>query len=143
MHSPVVTNPLPAFWEGLAARAFGLPRCEACAAWQGPDAVECQRCGGPLAWVPASGSGTVYSLMEPQAPGDAREAVEVLTVIGLDEGPRLMGVVEARPGTLEVGARIAASYGARDTSEGGAQGAPQDGVQGASLRLPAFTLSAK
>jgi len=118
--------PLAPFWAAIANGKFLIPQCAVCGQWQSPASARCANCGSDLlAWKPGRGTGRIYSLMErlPAEPGG--EAI-VVAVVELDEGPRMLAAVRARPGVADAGKPVAAALTAERSPEG----------------LPFFTLSA-
>lgn len=97
------TSPLPPqriisiedrpFWDALDAGTFVLARC-ACGAYYAR-LQACLRCGASadsLAWVPASGRGTVRTFIvfdKPYHPYFAERTPYVVAVIALEEGPEI------------------------------------------------------
>jgi uncharacterized OB-fold protein len=80
------------FWEGAAEHELRVQRCRRCGAHQFFARPFCLACGADdVAWVAASGLGTVYSLttvhrqVTPDLP-----APYVNALVELDEGPRLL-----------------------------------------------------
>lgn len=82
-----------AFFEGTAQGELRLPRCSECGTWQNLGAISCFDCGGEdLKWEAASGRGTVHTfaiMHQLYHPGFADEVPYNLTVVELEEGPRL------------------------------------------------------
>lgn len=120
-------GPEAAYSAFLDEGRFMIQRCGACARHVFFPRTLCPHCGnGDLAWLQASGGGTVYSFTvvrrKPQLGGDYN-----VILVDLDEGPRMMSRLEgAAPDSLRIGtkvsARIAGENGARyvvfDAKEG-------------------------
>ena len=100
------------FWEGLRARKLLLQACGACARHRFPPMPSCPYCGSRIARVAeADGSGSVYSWVVVHRAFDPAFAAEVpytIATVALDEGPRLVGHLEAP--APRFGARVRASY---------------------------------
>lgn len=99
------------FLEGLARGELRYQRCADCDAPQTLARYACRQCGGTrLEWRTAAGLGTVYAVtVVARAPSEAFRALApyTLTIVELDEGPRLMG--HAAPG-VAIGDRVRAGY---------------------------------
>jgi uncharacterized OB-fold protein len=100
------------FWEGTRRGELRLQRCRECGRYQFYPRPYCIRCSSEIEWVPAAGTGTVYSLTTVRAelvPGFAPPYTVVL--VELDEGPRMVGHVEE--GEARIGARVRVAWRAR------------------------------
>jgi uncharacterized protein len=97
---PAVSKPLPEpddasrpFWDGAAAGRLMLMRCNSCQAWRLPSRMHCDRCLSTDArWEQASGRGTVrtFGIMHQRYhPGFAADLPYNITIVELEEGPRL------------------------------------------------------
>lgn len=95
------------FFEALGRGEFLLPFCHDCSRFHFFPRVVCPHCGGiDLAWKPASGKGTVYSHTTVRS--DSEDDYNV-SLIDLEEGPRMMSRVVAQPGTsIAIGMRVLA-----------------------------------
>lgn len=82
------------FWVMARQGTLGLQRCADCGEWTFPARVICPRCWSmSLAWVPASGRGSLYSYTTVHRPPAAEFASEVpytVALVVLEEGPRMM-----------------------------------------------------
>ena len=107
-HLDPLTSP---FWEATSDHRLVIQRCDGCGAHQFPPRPYCLHCLGPVAWVEASGSGTLYSKTTIRIPiGGDVEPPYAVGLVELDEGPRLLGrVVE----TCAIGDRVAIRWRAR------------------------------
>lgn len=89
------------FWEAAARGELVLPRCDACHGWVWYPRVVCPSCGSrELSWVPATGRGAVHAFcIHHVSPlPHIRELAPVVTaLVELEEGPRLMGFLDADP----------------------------------------------
>lgn len=101
--------PDAAFAEYLAGGELRLQRCGGCAQAVFYPRVLCPRCGSQdLAWVAATGSGTVYSTTTVRRPPE-RGGDYDLSIVELDEGPRLMTRVEGvAPDQVRIGMGVTA-----------------------------------
>ena len=110
---PPVLPEVKVFWNGTAEGKLLLPRCAACQAITWYPRAFCPRCGSlEVAWVPASGRGTVYSYTvcrRGQADLPEYRGVEtfVLAYVELEEGPRVMtNIVDCAPGDVRIGQSV-------------------------------------
>jgi uncharacterized OB-fold protein len=108
---PRVDEESRGWFEGLARRELWIQRCGACGALRFPPRALCPAClGGDVAWVRASGRGTVYTFTvtrQNHAPGFREEVPYVLAVVELAEGIRMMtNVVGCAPETVRVGMTV-------------------------------------
>jgi uncharacterized protein len=93
----------------LDAGRFLIQRCTACAKHVYFPRESCPHCGdAALEWTAPKGTGTVYAVTtvrrKPAEGGDLN-----VSLIGLDEGVRLMSRVEnLAPGTVRIGQRVKA-----------------------------------
>lgn len=65
---------------------------------------------GRLQWVEAKGTGTVYTYVigsEPFLPAFQHMLPHIMTVVEIDEGPRLVGyMVDCTPAEMQIGMRV-------------------------------------
>ncbi len=97
------------YQQALDEGRFVVQRCGGCAqAVHFPREV-CPNCGGDdLAFVAASGMGTVYAVTTVRRKTDAGGDLNV-SLIDLDEGPRLMSrVANLHPDQVRIGMRVRA-----------------------------------
>src|SRR5258708_2525087 len=86
------------FFTALQRGEFLIPFCHDCKAFHFYPRVVCPHCGGrDLTWKSASGKGTVYSSTTVR--GSDSEGDYNVSLIDLEEGPRMMSRVVAQPGT--------------------------------------------
>lgn len=81
------------FWEATAAGQLVLPRCVECGATIWYPKSFCPLCASSsVAWMPASGRGTVYSfsITRKGAGVWAEHSPYVVAYVELDEGPRVL-----------------------------------------------------
>ena len=94
-------------WRGaLGEGRFLVQRCGRCTTHRFPPALVCSACGAPdLAWVEASGSGTVHATTIVRE----REGRYNVALIDLQEGPRMMSRVEGvEPEAVRIGMPVRA-----------------------------------
>ncbi len=95
-----VSKPLPEpdeaskpFWDGAAAGKLMLMRCASCHTFRLPSRRHCDEClSDQFSWEQASGRGTVrtFGIMHQRYhPGFAADLPYNVTIVELDEGPRL------------------------------------------------------
>lgn len=92
--------------SALAEGRFIMQQCRECAACRFPPALVCSTCGSPeLAWIDASGQGTVYSTTTVRE----RESSYNVSLIDLAEGARMMSRVEdIDPSSVRIGMAVKA-----------------------------------
>lgn len=102
------------FWRSLADGRLAVCRCQSCGLWLHPPLERCRRCGGPTAFEPASGRGSVYSYIvvhHPAVPGFTEQLPYVVGLVELDEQPGLrlpVRLVGVHPDQASVGSRVEA-----------------------------------
>jgi uncharacterized OB-fold protein len=100
MTQDTVAKPLPEadeaskpFWDGAMAGRLMLMRCSACGEWRLPSRQHCDTClSDKFTWEQASGRGTVRTfgvMYQKYHPGWAAEMPYNVTIVELEEGPRL------------------------------------------------------
>jgi hypothetical protein len=104
---PDVDEPLTApFYAGAARGELVVTRCAACDAFRWYPTARCPVCDGPLAWVPVSGRGRLYSwavVRRAFLAAFADDVPFVTALVALDEDPAVRIVtrmVDCDPGTL-------------------------------------------
>lgn len=101
-----VTRP---FWEGCRERRLLAQRDRETGRYYWPPKPHYWK-GGRVEWVPAKGTGTVYTYVvghEPFLPAFHDLLPHTMVVVELDEGPRLVGyMVGCRPEEVSIGARV-------------------------------------
>jgi uncharacterized OB-fold protein len=96
-----------AVWRAaLAEGRFLIQSCRTCGAHRFPPALVCSQCGSAeLDFVEASGRGVVYSTTTVRE----REGSYDVSIVELDEGPRVMSRVEGLPAeAVVIGMRVRA-----------------------------------
>jgi uncharacterized OB-fold protein len=103
------------YWNALREGRLTVQRCERCGHHQLYPRPWCRRCHGPVAWVDATGTGTVYSytVIRQNFQKPFRDELPyIVALVDLDEGARLMtNVVDADPDAITVGARVRVRIG--------------------------------
>ena len=99
---PISPSPDAApFWAGVANHELVIPRCERCERFFWYPRTACPNCGGrEISWVTASGRGVVHSfcINFQTSVAHLRDLVPFITaLIDLDEGPRLLALLDAAP----------------------------------------------
>jgi uncharacterized OB-fold protein len=118
-------EPLPdvdsvGFWDAARQGKLVISRCQDCRRWQHPPQERCRLCGGPVAFEPVSGRGTIYSfILVRQATVPGHQVPYVVAQVELIEQPglRLTGVVRGDVDTVECDQAVEVCFG--DPSPGG------------------------
>ena len=105
---PVPTPVSAPFWAALNEDRIELQRCGACDAWIHYPRTRCPNCGSDrLGWHAVAGTGAIYTFTvarQATAPPFADEVPQLLAVIELDEGVRMVGeVVDVGDDEIEIG----------------------------------------
>jgi uncharacterized OB-fold protein len=95
-------EPLPdvdsaGFWDAAKEGRLVISRCATCRSWQHPPQEMCRLCGGPVAFEPVSGKGTIYSFIlvrQALVPGHAVPYVVAQVELAEQKGLRMTGVVQ-------------------------------------------------
>ena len=119
---PQYQKPLPApspvsqpFWEGLRERELRIQRCADCGRHVFYPRSVCPHClSEELAWVNASGRGTLYSytiVRRAMNPAFQADVPYVFAIVELEEGPRVTtNIVNCDLGSLRVDMPVKAVY---------------------------------
>ena len=96
------------FFDGARNGTLMVQRCQACESHLAPGTARCTECWSEsLAWVQASGQGTLFSysiVHHIGHPGFRDEVPYVIAVVELEEGPRLdTNIVRGDDTELKVG----------------------------------------
>ena len=122
MSVPPVERPLPVadsdsapFWAALREGRLELQRCGGCGRYVFYPRALCSHChSDALEWVPASGTGTVYSYTvarRPAGPAFAADVPYVLVLVDLDEGVRMLTrLLTADVDSVRIGARVVVDF---------------------------------
>ena len=114
-HFPRPTPVSRPYWEGCREGRLLLQQCGSCGKHQFYPRIMCSHCNGDtLAWVPASGQGTVSSytvVRRPVSPGYAADTPYVIALIALAEGPTMMSnIIGCAPEAVTVGMPVEVSF---------------------------------
>ena len=114
---PAITDLTRPFWTAAREGRLLLQRCSRCGTFNFHPKPWCIECGcRDMPWTEASGRGTVYATTISRSvamnhPGWQAELPVLMTLIDLDEGPRLYGqVVGCVPEALHIGMRVQACF---------------------------------
>ncbi len=111
---PVPDGDSRPFWEGVQQQKLLIQRCETCQKFVFYPRSHCPHCfSEQLAWVQASGNGTIYSYtVVHQAYGPFAEQVPfVVALIELQEGVRMMSrITDAPPEAVRVDAPVQVAF---------------------------------
>ena len=121
--APVVLPEVKPYWDATAEGRLLLPKCADCQTviwFPRPFCPECASLN--VAWVEASGRGSVYSFTvnrrgQADLPAYREAGTYVLAYVELEEGPRVMtNIVDCDPDTVAIGQRVEAVF--HDTGQG-------------------------
>ena len=115
--APIVDNFTAPFWQAATEGVFLIRRCRACSQPHWYPRPFCPHCGSDdTDWVPAAGSGTIYSFTVTRKAGPVPY---VLAYVTLDEGVTLLtNIVDAEMESLHIGQRVHVTF--RPAEGGGA-----------------------
>ncbi|WP_433326456.1 Zn-ribbon domain-containing OB-fold protein [Spirillospora sp. CA-294931] len=106
-----------AWWDAVRRHELTLQRCAACREVRFPPRAMCNRCGAESAeWVPALGTGRVYSWVVTHqvfAPALAGRVPYTTLLVRLDDGPDLLmygNLAEGAPADLRPGLPVEAVF---------------------------------
>jgi uncharacterized OB-fold protein len=112
--APIADADSAPYWEAALDGRLVVQRCEHCGTHQLYGRAHCRVCRGPVAWVPASGRGTVYSytVIRQNHVRPFRDLVPyVVALVDLEEGPRVMtNIVGCEPESVSVGMAVQARF---------------------------------
>jgi uncharacterized OB-fold protein len=116
---PTVEDETRPFWDAAAEGTLLIQRCGACDEWQYYPRPFCKRCWSEdVAWVEASGKGTVYTfsiVRRNDMPPFPDRVPYVPAIIELEEGPRMMSeVVGLEPEQVQIGQAVVVDFAAMD-----------------------------
>jgi hypothetical protein len=128
--APVPDADSAPYWAAAHDGRLVVQRCERCGAHQLYPRDRCLACRGPVAWVEASGRGTVYSftVIRQNYARPFRDWIPyVVALVDLEEGPRLMtNIVGSAPEDVHVGQAVRATFEAVSDDAGIALFTPAD-----------------
>ena len=103
------------YWEGLARGELRIQRCTTCSRAVFYPRSLCPHCHAEtLAWITASGKGTIYSYtVAHQAFGVfAEQAPFIIAIIELEEGVRMMSrIIDAPREQVAIGKPVQVTFG--------------------------------
>lgn len=104
------SGPQKIYFDALKSGVFRIQRCSTCSKHVFYPRVLCNHCGSPeLAWVDASGKGTVYSTTVVRRKADAGGDINI-ALIDLEENVRLMSRVDGvAPEDVAIGMQVKAA----------------------------------
>ena len=108
--STVLTDP---YWQGCRAGELRLQKCDACEQYQFYPRTLCSHCGHrELTWRAVSGRGRIASFTVVHQPlSDAYPAPQIIALVDLAEGPRMMSSIEGvEPDAVAVGQPVAVAF---------------------------------
>ena len=117
---PNVTPESKEYWHAAAEGMLKLKRCLECETVFHYPRTLCPDCFGDTEWIESEGKGEIYSysVSDRSESWPDEKLPHVLAYVELDEGPRVITVVEdADPDDLDVGARVEVAF--RETDEDG------------------------
>jgi uncharacterized protein len=101
---PVPTPDTMPFWEAAKDERLAIQQCQSCRRYYFYPRDHCPRCGSAdVAWRDVSGSGKLVSYVinyRPLPPADPQEP-QVIALVELDEGPRLLTNIVGSPAEPE------------------------------------------
>jgi uncharacterized OB-fold protein len=115
MHGPAIErdDDSAPFFDAARRDELVVRRCSACDRWLAPQARSCPGCGGDLAWVPASGSGTLVTWARVHSAPHEAFAGQLPYLTGyveLAEGPWLLARIAAGPEQPQMGAALRVAF---------------------------------
>ena len=112
--APIVDNDSAPYWKALRDGTLVVQRCTSCGHSQLYPRDRCLVCRGEVAFVEASGRGTVYSftVIRQNYARPFRDWIPyVVALVDLEEGPRLMtNIVDCDPDAVTVGMAVVARF---------------------------------
>lgn len=117
---PEVTPETAPYWAGAADGRLLVSECRDCGlVYHYPRAL-CPDCfSEDVDWVEAAGTGEVYTYSVARTASGWPESDLPLVVgyVELDEGPRVMTMVDADPGDVSVGTRVEVQFAETDATD--------------------------
>ena len=122
MTQPAIEKPLPEadetskpFWDAAMEGRLVLMRCSDCGTWRLPSRQHCDNClSDRYTWEQASGRGTVRTfgvMHQKYHPAWAAEAPYNVTIVELEEGPRLpTNIVQVNNEAIRVGMPVIVEF---------------------------------
>lgn len=108
-------GPFISYQQALKAGEFKIQKCEGCGKHIYYPRSLCNHCGSPcLAWVNASGKGTVYSTSIVRQKPDQGPDYNI-ALVDLEEGPRMLTrIVDIKPEEIRIGMKVQGVVGEVD-----------------------------
>lgn len=107
---PVPTPETKPFWEATSRGELITKRCDNCGKPHFYPRMVCPYCGSPaLTWVPLAGTGRLHSYIINHRPIPRQDSPEIIAIIELDEGVRMMSNIvdsKAEPESLPLDAPV-------------------------------------
>lgn len=112
---PLIDSLTAPYWEGCRQGRLLLQRCSNCGGYRFPPQRRCPRCHtATLEWVPARGTGRIYSytiVHPPVLPPFADRVPLPVVLVELDEGVHLVSnLVDCPDGALRIGLPVAVRF---------------------------------
>jgi hypothetical protein len=102
------------FWAATLDGKLLIQRCTDCAQAQLYARPHCLACRGPVRWVEATGTGTIYSytVIRQNPSRSFRHLLPfVVALVDLDEGPRVMSnIVGSPPDSVAIGCQVRVTF---------------------------------
>jgi uncharacterized OB-fold protein len=112
--APIPDHDSAVYWQGLHDGKLLVQKCQDCHEFQLYPRDRCLACRGPVAFVEATGRGTIYSftVIRQNYSRPFRDWIPyVVALVDLEEGPRLMtNLIDCDPDALQVGMAVEASF---------------------------------
>ena len=112
---PSVVGETRLFWEACRRGELLIQKCDACGEYQFYPRGICSNCWtSHIAWVKASGRGTVWTFTvthQNRTPGFAEEVPYVLALVELEEGVKMFSnVVGCDPREVKIGMPVEVTF---------------------------------
>lgn len=112
---PTIVDVAKPYYEAMQQHKVLIQQCQSCKTNLPPAQVVCDECGSnTLDWLEAKGSGVIYSYVvfhRSFHPYYDDKVPYTVALVELDEGPRVMGHIEAASGQqYKVGTSVIASF---------------------------------
>lgn len=111
---PVPSGLTERFWTATTEGRLLIQHCSACDRHQFYPRILCTSCGErDLAWVEASGAGTVFSYTVCHRPGSAgfeNMTPYAVAIVELEEGPRMTAHLTTDPDAVAIGDPVSVTF---------------------------------
>ena len=112
---PTLVGETRPFWEACRRGELLIQKCDTCGEYQFYPRGICANCWtSDIAWVRASGRGTVWTFTvthQNRTPGFAEEVPYVLALVELEEGVKMFtNVVECDPREVKIGMPVEVTF---------------------------------